>query len=200
MQKKILLDGQKFQITITRLCYQLIENHDDFSNSVIIGIQPRGILLAKRIKGELGKILAEVNIQYGNLDVTFFRDDFRRKKSIHLPNSTKIDFTIEDKRVILIDDVLWTGRTIRAALDAILVFGRPQTVELLTLIDRRYSRHLPIKANYVGIHVDTINSQKVIVHWQETDSTDQVILLSEKSDSKITSTHFHNRIPQQPTD
>lgn len=200
MQKKILLDGQKFQITITRLCYQLIENHDDFSNSVIIGIQPRGILLAKRIKGELGKILAEVNIQYGNLDVTFFRDDFRRKKSIHLPNSTRIDFTIEDKRVILIDDVLWTGRTIRAALDAILVFGRPQTVELLTLIDRRYSRHLPIKANYVGIHVDTINSQKVIVHWQETDSTDQVILLSEKSDSKITSTHFRNRIPQQPTD
>lgn len=200
MQKKILLDGQKFQITITRLCYQLIENHDDFSNSVIIGIQPRGILLAKRIKGELGKILAEVNIQYGNLDVTFFRDDFRRKKSIHLPNSTRIDFTIEDKRVILIDDVLWTGRTIRAALDAILVFGRPQTVELLTLIDRRYSRHLPIKANYVGIHVDTINSQKVIVHWQETDSTDQVILLSEKSDSKITSTHFSNRIPQQPTD
>lgn len=200
MQKKILLDGQKFQITITRLCYQLIENHDDFSNSVIIGIQPRGILLAKRIKGELGKILAEVNIQYGNLDVTFFRDDFRRKKSIHLPNSTKIDFTIEDKRVILIDDVLWTGRTIRAALDAILVFGRPQTVELLTLIDRRYSRHLPIKANYVGIHVDTINSQKVIVHWQETDSTDQVILLSEKSDSKITPTHFRNRIPQQPTD
>lgn len=200
MQKLILLDGQKFQITITRLCHQLIENHSDFSNSVIIGIQPRGIFLAKRIQGELGRILSQVDIQHGNLDITFFRDDFRRKEGIHLPNSTEINFIIEGKKVVLVDDVLWTGRTIRAALDAILVFGRPQTVELLTLVDRRYSRHLPIKADYIGIQVDTIHSQKVIVHWQETDFEDQVILLSEDSDSKTTPTHFPNKTPQNLTD
>lgn len=200
VQKLILLDGQKFQITITRLCYQLIENHGDFTNSVIIGIQPRGVFLAKRIQGELGQILPQVDIQHGNLDITFFRDDFRRKEGIHLPNSTEINFIIEGKKVILVDDVLWTGRTIRAALDAILVFGRPQTVELLTLVDRRYSRHLPIKADYIGIQVDTIHSQKVIVHWQETDFEDQVILLSEDSDSKTTPTHFPNKTPQNLTD
>lgn len=204
MQKLIFLDGQKFQITITRLCRQLIENHGDFSNSVIIGIQPRGIFLAKRIQGELGRILPQIDIQHGNLDITFFRDDFcrkvRRKEGIHLPNSTEINFIIEGKKVILVDDVLWTGRTIRAALDAILVFGRPQTVELLTLVDRRYSRHLPIKADYIGIQVDTIHSQKVIVHWQETDSEDQVVLLSEDSDSKTTPTHFPNKTPQNLAD
>lgn len=200
MLKLILLDGQKFQITITRLCHQLIENHSDFSNSVIIGIQPRGIFLAKRIQGELGRILSQADIQHGNLDITFFRDDFRRKEGIHLPNSTEINFIIEGKKVILVDDVLWTGRTIRAALDAILVFGRPQTVELLTLVDRRYSRHLPIKADYIGIQVDTIHSQKVIVHWQETDLEDQVILLSEDSDFKTTPTHFPNKTPQNLTD
>jgi pyrimidine operon attenuation protein/uracil phosphoribosyltransferase len=99
---------------------------------------------------------------------------------MHLPSNTHIDFLIENKKVILIDDVLWTGRTIRAALDAILVFGRPQNVELLTLVDRRYARHLPIKADYVGIQVDTIYSQKVIVRWKEADTEDQVILLSEE--------------------
>jgi pyrimidine operon attenuation protein/uracil phosphoribosyltransferase len=174
----------------------LIENHDDFSNSVIIGIQPRGVFLAQRIQKELANILSHTDIQHGNLDITFFRDDFRRKGGIHLPNSTQIDFIIEGKKVILIDDVLWTGRTIRAALDAILVFGRPQTVELLTLVDRRYSRHLPIKADYVGIHVDTIHSQKVIVHWQETDLMDQVVLLSEESNPETQPTNFQNRTPQ----
>ena len=178
----------------------MIENHGDFTNSVIIGIQPRGVFLAKRIQGELGQILPQVDIQHGNLDITFFRDDFRRKEGIHLPNSTEINFIIEGKKVILVDDVLWTGRTIRAALDAILVFGRPQTVELLTLVDRRYSRHLPIKADYIGIQVDTIHSQKVIVHWQETDFEDQIILLSEDSDSKTTPTQFPNKTPQNLTD
>lgn len=179
MQNLTLLDGQKFQITIQRLCHQLIENHDLFTNSVIIGIQPRGIFLAKRILDELNKKLPGCNIQLGNLDITFFRDDFRRKEGL-IPSSTQIDFIIEGKNVILVDDVLWTGRTIRAALDALLAFGRPAKVELLTLIDRRYSRHLPIEADYIGIKVDTIDSQKVIVSWKETDGEDKVILLSEK--------------------
>lgn len=180
MQNLTLLDGQKFQITIQRLCHQLIENHDLFANSVIIGIQPRGIFLANRIIEELKKTLPRITIESGNLDITFFRDDFRRKEGLLIPSSTEIDFIIEGKRVILVDDVLWTGRTIRAAMDALQAFGRAEKVELLTLVDRRFSRHLPIEADYIGIKVDTIDSQKVIVSWKETDQEDKVILLSEK--------------------
>lgn len=180
MQTLNLLDGPKFQITIQRLCHQLIENHDHFNNSVILGIQPRGVFLAKRIIAELKIIMPEITIESGNLDITFFRDDFRRKEGLLIPSSTEIDFILEDKKVILVDDVLWTGRTIRAAMDAIQSFGRPEKVELLTLVDRRFSRHLPIEADYIGIKVDTIDSQKVIVSWKETDHEDKVILLSEK--------------------
>ncbi len=181
MQNLILLDGKKFQITIQSLCHQLIENHDHFTNSVIIGIQPRGIFLAKRITEELQKILPKAIIQNGNLDITFFRDDFRRKEGLPLPSSTEIDFIIEGKKVILVDDVLWTGRTIRAALDAIQSFGRPEKVELLVLVDRRFSRELPIEADYTGIEVDSITSQKVLVKWSETDKEDKVILLDENA-------------------
>ena len=126
------------------------------------------------------KTLPSVKIESGNLDITFFRDDFRRKDGLLIPSSTEIDFIIEGKKVILVDDVLWTGRTIRAAMDALQSFGRPEKVELLTLVDRRFSRHLPIEADYIGIKVDTIDSQKVIVNWKETDHEDKVILLSEK--------------------
>lgn len=180
MQNLTLLDGQKFQITIKRLCHQLIENHNDFSDSVILGIQPRGPFLAARIAAELQNILPATKILNGNLDITFFRDDFRRREGPLVPNATKIDFIIEGKKVILVDDVLWTGRTIRSALDAMLAFGRPAKVELLVLVDRRYSRDLPIEPNYIGIQVDSVNSQKVIVNWKEADSEDKVILLSEK--------------------
>lgn len=179
MLNPILLDGQKFQITLQRLCRQLIENHNDFSNSVIIGIQPRGIYLAKRIAEELRKILPDKTIQQGDLDITFFRDDFRRRESPLVPNQTRIDFIVEGKKVIMIDDVLWTGRTIRAAMDAMLAFGRPQKVELLVLVDRRYSRDLPVAADYIGIEVDSIASQKVVVSWKETDGEDKIILLSD---------------------
>jgi pyrimidine operon attenuation protein/uracil phosphoribosyltransferase len=178
MQNPILLDGQKFQITIQRLCRQLIENHDDFSNSVLIGIQPRGIYLAKRVAEELRKILPGKTIKQGDLDITFYRDDFRRREQL-MPNQTKIDFIIEGKKVIMMDDVLWTGRTIRAAMDAMLAFGRPEKIELLTLVDRRYSRHIPVSADYVGIEVDSIASQKVVVSWKETDGEDKVVLLSD---------------------
>lgn len=181
MQQSILLSGPKFQTTIQRLCHQLIENHSNFSDSVVIGIQPRGIYLADRITRELKEILRLDRIVSGQLDITFFRDDFRRKGSGPLvPSITNIDFIVENKKVILVDDVLWTGRTIRSALDAIQSFGRPQKVELLTLVDRRFSRHLPIEPDYIGIQVDTIDSQKVIVSWQETDGIDEIKLLTEK--------------------
>jgi pyrimidine operon attenuation protein/uracil phosphoribosyltransferase len=173
-----LLDGQKFQITIQRLCRQLIENHNDFSNTVLIGIQPRGIYLAKRIAEELRLILPGKIIQQGDLDITFYRDDFRRREQL-VPNQTKIDFIIEGKNVIMMDDVLWTGRTIRAAMDAMMAFGRPGKIELLALVDRRYSRHLPVSADYVGIEVDSIASQRVVVSWKETDEEDKIVLISD---------------------
>src|ERR1700743_2385263 len=178
MQNPTLLDGQKFQITIQRLCRQLIENHDDFSNSVLIGIQPRGIYLAKRVSEELRKILPRSTIQQGDLDITFYRDDFRRREQL-VPNQTKIDFIIEGKNVVLMDDVLWTGRTIRAAMDGMLAFVRPEKMELLALVDRRYSRHLPVAPDYVGIEVDSIASQKVVVSWKETDGEDKIVLISD---------------------
>jgi pyrimidine operon attenuation protein / uracil phosphoribosyltransferase len=178
MQNPILLDGKKFQITLQRLCRQLIENHNDFSGSVIIGIQPRGIYLAKRIAEELRKILPGKKILQGDLDITFYRDDFRRREQL-VPNQTKIDFIIEGKKVIMMDDVLWTGRTIRAAMDALQAFGRPEKIELLALVDRRYSRHIPVSADYVGIEVDSIASQKVVVSWVETDGEDKIVLISD---------------------
>lgn len=176
MQKRLLLDSLQIEITIRRLCYQLIENHDDFSNSAIIGLQPHGIFVARRIKKYLLEILKVPFLREGTLDVTFYRDDYRRREII-APSETKIDFIVENLNVILIDDVFYTGRTIRASMDALLDFGRPSKVELLTLVDRRYSRHLPIAPDYIGLQVDTITSEKVKVHWKETDGEDAVWLL-----------------------
>jgi pyrimidine operon attenuation protein/uracil phosphoribosyltransferase len=179
MQKRLLLDNTQIDITIRRLCHQLIENHDDFSNSAIIGIQPRGVFMATRIHKYLCEILNKPSLQFGMLDTTFYRDDYRRREIIS-PNETKIDFIIEKKKVILIDDVLYTGRTIRAGMDALLDFGRPDKVELLTLVDRRYSRQIPIAADYIGLQVDTIASEKVKVQWAETDGSDAVYLLKSR--------------------
>ncbi len=180
MKQSILLDGPKFQITIRRLCQQLIENHGDFNNAVLIGIQPRGTFLAQRVAKELREMTGQ-EVETGILDITFYRDDFRMKgTSPILANSTQIDFIVEDKVVILIDDVLWTGRTIRSAMDAIQAFGRSQKIELLVLVDRRFSRQIPIQPDYIGIQVDSIDSQKVIVSWKEVDDEDSIVLITEK--------------------
>lgn len=175
VQSKILLEKQQFDVTLKRLCHQLIEEHNNFNNTVIIGLQPRGIFLAERIKNELEKILNVKKINCGVLDITFHRDDFRQKELI--PNKTNIDFIIEEKNVILIDDVLFTGRTIRAGLDAMLAFGRPKDVELLVLVDRRFARHVPIQAKYVGITIDSIETQNVKVEWKEIEGKDKVTLV-----------------------
>ncbi|HZH54467.1 MAG TPA: bifunctional pyr operon transcriptional regulator/uracil phosphoribosyltransferase PyrR [Sphingobacteriaceae bacterium] len=182
MKQSVLLDGPKFQITIQRLCRQLIENHEDFTDTVLIGIQPRGIYLGRRIKQELEEIMPGNQIRYGELDITFFRDDFRREGSQPLvPSSTNIDFIMEGKKVLLMDDVLWTGRTIRSAMDALQAFGRPAKIELLVLVDRRFSRQLPIEPDYIGIQVDSIDSQKVIVSWDEVDGKDRIVLLMDEN-------------------
>lgn len=173
---KTILNGTQVAITVDRLCHQLIENHLDFSDTVLIGLQPRGIFLADRIYQTLKKLLPGVPINYGRLDITFYRDDFKKGTELHVPNETAIDFSIENKKVILIDDVLYTGRTTRSALDAMLDYGRPSAVELLVLIDRRFTRQLPIQADYIGRTIDAIISEKVRVRWKERDGKDEVII------------------------
>lgn len=179
MQKRLLFDSKLLKVTIGRLCRQLIEVHDDFSNTVIIGLQPRGIFLAERIKKELEEMLSK-DVYLGYLDTTFHRDDFRRREEPISPSQTKISFEIEEKNVILVDDVLFTGRTVRAALDAMNTFGRPSKVELLVLIDRLYSRHIPVRADYVGRKVNTIQSQKVLVQLQEQGVEDNIWLINKE--------------------
>jgi pyrimidine operon attenuation protein/uracil phosphoribosyltransferase len=162
---KSVLTEQQLSITIKRLAHQVLENHSDLSDTIIIGLQPRGIFLSDRIVEEMKKELSDSKIQYGKLDITFYRDDIR--KELHIANQTEIPFSIEGKKVVLIDDVLYTGRTIRAALDALLAFGRPRKVELCVLIDRRFSREFPIQPDYVGKSIDSIVSQKVKVEWDK---------------------------------
>lgn len=174
MQSRIILDSSKFRLTIERLCHQLIENHGDFSNACIIGVQPRGVKLAERIVQTLEELLPGVHIKFGVLDTTFYRDDFRHHDKPLLAEETDIDFVIKGKQVILIDDVFYTGRTIRSALDALLDFGRPAKIELLVLIDRRLSRHVPISPDYVGKTIDAVTSEKVRVDWSENGEADTV--------------------------
>ncbi|NLR68369.1 bifunctional pyr operon transcriptional regulator/uracil phosphoribosyltransferase PyrR [Chitinophaga varians] len=174
---KTILNGKQLAITIDRLCHQLIENHLQFENTVLIGLQPRGIYLGDRIYETLKKLLPGTIIHYGKLDITFYRDDYNKGKTLHVPSETNINFSIENKKVVLIDDVLYTGRTIRSALDAMLDFGRPASVELLALIDRRFSRQLPIQPDYTGRTIDALISQKVRVLWEQRDGKDEVILV-----------------------
>ncbi len=181
MPKRLILDSHLLDITITRLCQQLIENHDTFEQSVILGLQPKGVFLAQHIQKRLQE-LTGTNVPTGYLDTTFYRDDFRRRESPLLANSTNVPFIIENKKVILIDDVLFTGRSIRAALDAMIAFGRPQKVELLVLIDRKYSRDLPIEPYYVGRAVNTILSQRVLVEWKEKGAEENAIWLVDTND------------------
>lgn len=178
MSQKVLLNSKEIAIILHRLACQLIEKHLDFSNTILIGIQPRGTFLAQRLKDVLESEYHIEDVSLGYLDITFFRDDFRRTDKPLEANQTKIDFLVEGKNVIFIDDVLYTGRSIRSALTAIQLFGRPSEIELLVLIDRRFSRHLPIQPDYRGRQVDAINNQKVIVSWQEHDNEDVVYLVT----------------------
>jgi len=155
---KTILTDQQLAITIQRLGNQLLENHLDLKDTVLIGIQPRGIYFSDRIVKELSK-------------------QTEPKQGLHTLNQTDIPFSIENKNVVLVDDVLYTGRTIRAALDALLDFGRPAKVELCVLIDRRFSRQLPIQPDYVGKAIDSIISQKVKVFWKEKDGKEEVMLI-----------------------
>ncbi len=175
-----ILNQKDIQITIERLCQQLIEHHGDFKNTVIVGVQPRGTLLCSRIIARLRQILNTTSLESGSLDISFYRDDLRRRDVPIIPEIMDMNLSLEAKNVVLIDDVLFTGRSIRSAIDALMAFGRPKSVELLTLIDRRFNRDLPIQPNYVGKTVDTIDSERVIVEWKEENGEDRIIMV--KSD------------------
>ena len=181
MEKQVILNAKHLELTLKRLCHELIETHNDFSETVIIGLQPRGIHVVQRVKEQLEKIL-DKEITCGSLDITFYRDDFRRRETPLIPSVTNIDYSIENKNIVLVDDVLFTGRTIRSGLDALLSFGRPKSVELLVLVDRRFRRDLPIDANYVGKAVDTLLSERVSVEWTEIEGKDKVVLYSKEND------------------
>ncbi len=177
MAKKILLNEKEIEIILHRLACQLIENHIDFSDTILIGLQPRGIFLCNRLVKILEEEYLIKNIKHGKLDITFYRDDFRRREEPLEANRTEIDFLVDNKNIVFIDDVLYSGRSTRAALTAIQAFGRPKHIELLVLIDRRFSRHLPIQPNYKGRQVDVINFEQVKVNWNENGQQDAVYLV-----------------------
>jgi pyrimidine operon attenuation protein/uracil phosphoribosyltransferase len=172
---KTILSEQQLSLTVKRLAHQILENNLSLTDTVLIGLQPRGIFLSDRIVAELKQIVDPRLIRYGKLDITFYRDDVR--KTLHIANSTDLPFNLENQKVVLIDDVLYTGRTIRAALDALLAFGRPSKVSLCVLIDRRFNRELPIQPDYSGKTIDTFISQKVKVCWKERDQAEEVVLI-----------------------
>lgn len=163
--KSRLFNRERLEITIDRLCHQLIENHKNFNNSVLIGLQPRGIFFLDRIKRKINSLL-EKEIESGILDTTFYRDDFRSNE-IPRAKETLIPFLVDDKKVVIIDDVLFTGRTVRSAMDGIMNFGRPKKIELLVLVDRKYSRDIPIEPTYCGIKINTITSDRIEVNLVE---------------------------------
>ena len=180
IRERQILNQKDIQITIERLCQQLIEHHGDFKNTVIVGVQPRGTFLSNRIITKLKQLLNTTNLESGSLDISFYRDDLRRRDEPIVPEIMEMNLSLESKKVVLIDDVLFTGRSIRSAIDALMAFGRPRSVELLTLIDRRFSRDLPIQPNYVGRRIDAIDSEKVIVEWKEVNGKDRILMV--KSD------------------
>ncbi len=178
--ERILLDDKRMQLTISRLCHQLVEEYDDFRDVCLIGIQTKGVYFADRIFGYLRDDLGIEGVPYGKLDITFYRDDFRTRKEPLAANLTEMDFLVENKKVVLIDDVLYTGRTIQAALTAINHYGRPKSVELLVLVNRRFNRHLPIAPDFSGITIDSLDEAYVEVNWQQLTGRDQVILHPKK--------------------
>ncbi len=177
MSEKIILDAQQLHLTLRRLAHQLFEQHPHFENTILLGIQPRGVFFAERLVRIIEDEFIGQKVAFGLLDISFYRDDVHREANIK-SYKTAIGCSLENKNVVLIDDVLYTGRTVRSAMDALLDYGRPNKVELCVLIDRKFSRHLPVQADYVGKAIDSLIAQKVKVKWKEQDEVDEIVLLN----------------------
>ncbi|MDX1942678.1 MAG: bifunctional pyr operon transcriptional regulator/uracil phosphoribosyltransferase PyrR [Saprospiraceae bacterium] len=177
---RVILNQERFALTIERLCQQLIEEYDDFNATCLVGIQTGGAVLTDRLCQRIQEILGIPKLASGKLDITFYRDDFRRRDKPLAPSATEMDFIVEDKNVVLIDDVLYTGRTTQAALTALNHFGRPRSVELLVMVDRRFNRHLPVQPDFVGIVIDALDEAYVRVEWQEENGEDRILLFADK--------------------
>ncbi len=177
MEEKIkarVMDARKIKRSIQRMTTEITERNRNLKNLVIIGIRTRGVHLAKRVN-KLIKTLEGVDVPIGVLDITLYRDDFSELEGQHMVKKTEIDFSVAKKDILLVDDVLFTGRTIRAAMDSLIDMGRPKTIQLLVLIDRGH-RELPIRADYVGKVLPTSKREIVQVHCKEIDETDEVLI------------------------
>ncbi len=181
---RIIFSSTHFLLTLERLCQQLIEEYQDFKDTCLIAVQPKGRFLADRLFRLLEQEKVNATLQYGWVDITFYRDDFRRREKPLKASDTNINFLVENKRVILVDDVLYTGRSIQAAMTAINHYGRPMEVKLLTFIDRRFNRQLPIQPDFVGVTVDSPDKAYVKEEWQEVQGKDQVLLFPDKLTSE----------------
>jgi len=177
MEEKIkarIMDSRKIKRALHRMTTEIIERNRNLKNLVIIGIRTRGIYIGKRIS-KLIKELENIEIPVGVLDITLYRDDFSELEAQHMVKKTEINFSVAKKDVLLIDDVLFTGRTIRAAMDSLIDLGRPKTIQLLVLIDRGH-RELPIRADYVGKFLPTSKRELVQVRLKEIDESDEVLI------------------------
>jgi pyrimidine operon attenuation protein / uracil phosphoribosyltransferase len=170
----VVLDAARISRSLARIAHEILERNHAVDELALIGIRTRGVPLAKRIAQSIREI-NQHEVPTGALDITLYRDDLMRTPVGAQPviRKTEIPFSIDDKRVLLVDDVLYTGRTIRAALDALIEFGRPKAIQLIVLVDRGH-RELPIKADYVGKNVPTSSSQSIQVHLTEIDGRDEV--------------------------
>lgn len=173
-----ILNSNRFDITLHRLASQIEEHYSPSEEVYIIGIQERGVVLADRLMSILNKEAPKLKLNFGKLDITFYRDDFRLRSVPLKASGTDISFDIEGKKILLIDDVLYTGRTIHAAITALQDLGRVEKIELLTMVDRRFNRHLPIKTDYTGIRVDAVDEAYVKVQWSHIDGEDKVMIYS----------------------
>ena len=189
---RIITEKAQFDIIIERLCYQLIEDYNDFDNTCIVGIQTGGVQLAERIIEKLTEILRGCIVPLGKLDITFYRDDFRTRKKPLAAQENDMPFIIENLKVILVDDVLYTGRSVQSAMTALNHYGRPHSVKLLVLVDRRFHRQVPVHPDYIGVSIDSLDEAYVHVEWgkneKNTDGTsresreggDKIVLTSKK--------------------
>lgn len=175
MPDRVVMDSRSISRTVSRITNEILERNKGASDLAIIGIRTRGVHLAERILNEIKK-LEGIEPPLGTLDITLYRDDLRRKTEWPKVKKTEIKFSVEDKVVILVDDVIYTGRTTRAAMEEIMDFGRPSSIQLAVLVDRGH-RELPIQPDYAGCSVDTLSTEKVRVHLKENDGKDEVLIL-----------------------